>query len=126
MLTTSPVTTMLPVQDADRASQFYAETLGLHLRERGQDGTCYFDVGSGSALGLRPLPNVQPSENTALSFEVSDINREISDLEGRGVHFQDFDSGELKTVDHVATMGNERAAWFADSEGNILCLHQVT
>jgi len=30
----------------------------------------------------------------------------------------------LKTTDHVAVMGTEKAAWFADTEGNILCLHE--
>jgi hypothetical protein len=29
-------------------------------------------------------------------------------------------------VDHVATLGNEKAAWFCDTEGNILCVHEMT
>ena len=31
---------------------------------------------------------------------------------------------ELTTVDHVAVMGAEKAAWFKDPTGNVLCLHQ--
>jgi hypothetical protein len=31
----------------------------------------------------------------------------------------------LKTVNHIAELGSERAAWFNDSEGNVLCLHQM-
>jgi catechol 2,3-dioxygenase-like lactoylglutathione lyase family enzyme len=120
------ITTMLPVRDADRASRFYADTLGLHPRETGPDGTRYFEAGHGDAIGLRPLPDANPSENTALSFEVADIDREVAELESRGVRFQDFDTGDLRTENHVATMGNEKAAWFTDSEGNILCIHQVT
>jgi len=46
-------------------------------------------------------------------------------LEDRGVRFQDFEMEGLKTVDHIAQMGKERAAWFNDSEGNVLCLHEV-
>jgi catechol 2,3-dioxygenase-like lactoylglutathione lyase family enzyme len=126
MLTESTITTMLPVRDADRASHFYADTLGLRLRETGPDGTRYFEAGHGDAIGLRPLPDALPSENTALSFEVADIDREVSELEGRGVQFQDYDTDDLKTTNHVATMGNEKAAWFTDTEGNILCIHQVT
>jgi len=125
MLTKSMITTMLPVRDAERASRFYADTLGLQPRETGPDGTRIFDAGRGDAIGLRPLPDAQPSENTALSFEVADIEREVSELERRGVQFQDFDSGDLRTVNHVASMGNEKAAWFTDTEGNILCIHQV-
>ncbi|HET6502496.1 MAG TPA: VOC family protein [Amycolatopsis sp.] len=125
MLRNSAITTMLPARDADRASHFYADTLGLHLTAKSPDGTYYFEAGHGDAIGLRPLPDAQPSDNTAMSFEVSDIAGEVAELEGRGVQFQDFDSGELRTVDHIATLGNEKAAWFADTEGNILCLHEV-
>jgi len=126
MLTKTMVTTMLPVRDTDRASHFYADTLGLHLKTTGQDGTCYFDAGKGDAIGLRPMPEARPSENTMLSFEVVNISKEIADLERRGVRFQDYDSPGLRTENHVATMGNEKAAWFTDTEGNILCLHEVT
>ena len=125
MLTESTITTMLPVRDSDRASHFYADTLGLRSRETGPDGTRYFEAGHGGAIGLRLLPDARPSENTALSFEVADIDREVSELVRRGVQFQDYDSDDLKTANHIATMGDERAAWFTDSEGNILCIHQV-
>lgn len=125
MLTKSPVATMLPVQDSDRAAHFYAGTLGLHETAAGPDGTRYFEVGGGSAIGLRTLPDVRPSENTALSFEVTDITTEVGELQKRGVHFLDYDSDELRTVDHIATMGQEKAAWFTDTEGNYLCLHQA-
>jgi len=125
MLTNSMVTTMLPAKDVERASRFYADTLGLHLRETGPDGTRIFDAGRGDAIGLRPMTDAKPSENTALSFEVADIDREVAELERCGVRFQDFDTGDLRTVNHVATMGNEKAAWFTDTEGNVLCIHQV-
>jgi hypothetical protein len=59
-----------------------------------------------------------------MSFEVDDVTAEIRDLEGRGVVFEDYDLPDLKTVDHVAEMGSERAAWFKDPDGNVLCLHQ--
>lgn len=124
MLTKSTVVTMLPVQDGSRAQRFYTEALGLHEVASSPDGTHYFEVGGGGAIGLRVLPNTTPSENTALSFEVADIAAEIGELEGRGVRFQDFDSDELRTVGHIATMEGEKAAWFTDSEGNTLCLHQ--
>jgi hypothetical protein len=31
----------------------------------------------------------------------------------------------LKTVDGIATMGEEKGAWFKDPEGNILSLGQM-
>ena len=48
----------------------------------------------------------------------------IRRLETRGVVFADYDLPGLKTVDHVCVLGSEKAAWFNDPEGNILCLHE--
>ncbi|MEV6875189.1 VOC family protein [Amycolatopsis sp. NPDC051128] len=124
MLTESTITTMLPVTDSERAGHFYADSLGLKQTGKGEDGTLYF-AAAGGGIGLRPMPAGAQSENTALSFEVGDLSSEISALESHGVRFQDFEMEGLKTVNHIAEMGNERAAWFNDSEGNVLCLHQV-
>lgn len=126
MLTKAMTTTMLPVSDMDRAARFYGETLGLHQRATGADGSVVFDAGNGDAIGLLPAEPGAQGKHTALSFEVSDVAAEIRELESRGVRFADYDLPDLKTVDHIAEMGNERAAWFSDSEGNILCIHEVT
>lgn len=48
----------------------------------------------------------------------------IRELEGRGVVFDDYDLPGLKTVDHVCVLGAEKAAWFKDTEGNCLCIHE--
>ncbi|MEV7037313.1 VOC family protein [Amycolatopsis sp. NPDC051061] len=124
MLTESTITTMLPVTDSERAGHFYADCLGLKQTGKGEDGTLYFAAAAG-AIGLRTMPAGAQSQNTALSFEVSDLSAEVRTLEDRGVRFQDFELEDLKTVDHIAEVGNERAAWFTDSEGNVLCLHEV-
>ncbi|MEV4598784.1 VOC family protein [Amycolatopsis sp. NPDC049253] len=124
MLTDSTITTMLPVSDATRAARFYADSLGLAPVNTGEDGTQYFAAGAGT-IGLRLMPEGAQSPNTALSFEVVDLPAEMTLLERRGVQFQDVDVEGLKTVDHVAQVGQERAAWFSDSEGNVLCLHEI-
>jgi len=123
MLTKAPTTTMLPVTDMDRAARFYGDTLGLEQRATTPDGGRVFAAGS-DAIGLLPAEPGAQSGHTVLSFEVDDIEAEIRDLEGRGVTFADYDTSDLKTVNHIADMGGEKAAWFADSEGNILCIHQ--
>ncbi|MET7991341.1 VOC family protein [Amycolatopsis sp. NPDC005232] len=124
MLTDSTITTMLPVSDATRAAHFYTDSLGLAPVTTGEDGTQYFAAGAGT-IGLRLMPEGVQSPNTALSFEVVDLPAEMTVLERKGVRFQDVDVEGLKTVDHVAQVGHERAAWFSDSEGNVLCLHEM-
>ena len=118
------VAMMLPVTDVDRARTFYSESLGLDYSGTNDEGSAMYALDGGSSLVLLPRPDSHPSESTAMSFDVDDITSEIGDLEGRGVVFEDYDLPELKTVDHVAVMGSEKAAWFKDPDGNVLCLHQ--
>jgi catechol 2,3-dioxygenase-like lactoylglutathione lyase family enzyme len=120
----SGVALMLPVTDVDRATRFYEKSLGLELTGTNEEGSALFAVGSDAQLVLLPRPESRPSESTAMSFEVDDIAAEIRDLEERGVAFEDYDLPRLTTVDHVCEFGTEKAAWFKDPDGNVLCLHE--
>jgi hypothetical protein len=55
---------------------------------------------------------------------VDDITAEVRDLESRGVAFEDYDLPGLHTVEHICVLGAEKAAWFKDPDGNILCIHE--
>ena len=123
-LTHSTVAMMLPVTDVDRARTFYTESLGLEYAGTNDEGSAMYALDGGTQLVLLPRPDARPSESTAMSFDVDDITAEIGELEGRGVTFEDYDLPDLKTVDHVCVMGSEKAAWFKDPDGNVLCLHQ--
>jgi catechol 2,3-dioxygenase-like lactoylglutathione lyase family enzyme len=125
-LTDSVVAVMLPVGDVARAQEFYETSLGLPHDSTSPGGEVMFRLSGGHHLALRPLPDVHPSPNTALSFEVGDIAAEIADLESRGVRFEDYDQPDFTTVDHVFDDGTMKAAWFLDPDGNILCLHQLS
>jgi len=124
-LTHSTIAMMMPVTDVDRARTFYSESLGLDYTGTNDEGSALYALDGGSTLVLLPRPDSRPSESTAMSFEVDDLAAEINDLEQRGVVFEDYDLPDLKTVDHVAVMGGEKAAWFKDPDGNVLCLHQA-
>jgi hypothetical protein len=49
----------------------------------------------------------------------------MADLRNRGVTFEEYDFGELKTVDGLADFGAAKAAWFKDSEDNTFELSEV-
>jgi len=55
---------------------------------------------------------------------VAKFEAEIADPKSRGVVFEDYDFPDLRTVDHVCVPGSEKAAWFKDTEGNLLCIHE--
>lgn len=124
MLTKSHITTILPVRQMERARRFYEEQLGLMPLGMHDDGSCVMRCSDGGTVSLMPKPEGTKAEHTALSFEVDNIDAEIRDLEGRGVKFEDYDLPGLKTMNHVFTTTDEKAAWFTDPEGNILCIHQ--
>lgn len=123
MLFDSAVTTMLPVKDMDRARKFYEGSLGLTPGGFKPDGKFVYAVG-GSTLALFPKPEGTKADHTAISFRVADIGAAIKQLKSAGVVFEDYDFPGLKTVDHVCVLGAEKAAWFMDTEGNCLCIHE--
>ncbi len=122
-LTESSVSVMLPVTEPERARAFYADRLGLPYLGVDEEGGQRFRL-AGGGLVLRPGPPGAQSGHTAMSFEVADLRAEIRDLEAAGVLFEDYDTPQLRTVDHVWTGAEEQAAWFQDPDGNMLCLHQ--
>ena len=124
MLENAPMTTILPVIDMQRARGFYENKLGLKPVGLKPDGKFVYATGSGAVLALFPKDGGTKADHTAISFQVRDIAAAIKELKAAGVTFEDYDFPGLKTVDHVCVLGAEKAAWFKDTEGNYLCLHE--
>ncbi len=64
------------------------------------------------------------ADHTVATFEISNIEDEVSTLRGKGVDFEGY-MPEIKTQNGIARQGSVKAAWFKDSEGNILCIHKT-
>lgn len=116
-------TCILPVKDMARAREFYGQRLGLEVVGGKPDGKFVYRCG-GTEIALFPKPEGTQARHTALSFRVERIDAAVATLKARGVSFADYDLPGLKTVEHVCVLGSEKAAWFEDTEGNILCLHE--
>jgi predicted enzyme related to lactoylglutathione lyase len=124
MLASAPVTTILPVMDMKRARSFYETKLGLKAVGFKPDGKFVYECGGGAVIALFPKEGGTKADHTAVSFQVKDIGAAIKELKSSGVVFEDYDFPGLKTVDHVCVLGAEKAAWFKDTEGNYLCIHE--
>ena len=122
-LSASRVTCILPVKDMQRARRFYEGGLGLEAIGEKPDGKFVYHC-RGTEVALFPRAEGTLATHTALSFQVDDIGTAVAALKARGVVFADYDLPGLKTVEHVCVLGAEKAAWFEDTEGNILCLHE--
>jgi catechol 2,3-dioxygenase-like lactoylglutathione lyase family enzyme len=131
VLKDSDIATRLPAQDLERARRFYAEKLGLEPVEERPGGLRY--DGRSGVFALFQSAGKPSGEHTQMAFEVDDIDAVVAELRRRGVVFEDVDVPGLRTVDGIADVqGNypsaggigERAAWFRDSEGNLLGVGQ--
>ena len=123
-LRSAPMTVILPVRDLARARGFYERSLDLEPAGARPDGKFCYRCANGTVLALFPKPEGTKAEHTAVSFAVDDIVSAIEGLKQRDVTFHDYDLPGFRTVDHVCVLGSEKAAWFSDTEGNILCIHE--
>jgi catechol 2,3-dioxygenase-like lactoylglutathione lyase family enzyme len=115
---------MLPASDFERAKQWYADKLGLKPIDESPAGADY-QCADGSGFSVYPSEFAGTNQATAMGWLVSDISTEIDDLKANGVTFEEYDFPGLKTEGGVAELApDEKAAWFKDSEGNILAIFQ--
>jgi tRNA-Thr(GGU) m(6)t(6)A37 methyltransferase TsaA len=121
------VATRLPAQDLERARRFYSEKLGLEPVEERPGGLLY-KVGTGE-FALYASAGAPSGEYTQMGWEVDDLESTVAELRERGLELEEYDIPGLTTVDGIADVtGNypskggigERAAWFRDSEGNLV------
>jgi len=131
MLASGGVATRLPAQDLERARAFYAEKLGLAPIEERPGGLLYRCARG--EFAMFQTDGAASGSHTQMAWEVDDIDAAVSQLKARGVVFENYAVPDLTTVDGIAEVaGNypskggigERAAWFKDSEGNLLAIGQ--
>jgi catechol 2,3-dioxygenase-like lactoylglutathione lyase family enzyme len=115
---------LIPVDDLDRAVAFYQDTLGLtgeptaggYRLHAAAGSVLYFLQGTGDAGTARwPLA----------SFETADIEAVLDDFARRGIALYrdipfDLDERGISSTDGM------RVAWFADPDGNLLTIFELT
>ncbi len=110
------------VDDLDKASKFYGETLGLRVSEMPEGLS--LELAGGGAGFIYSKPNHSPASFTILNFRVPDIDEAVGKLKQLGVLFETY-QGEIKTDEKDIFRGAAGAkgpniAWFKDPAGNIL------
>ncbi|MDN5780460.1 MAG: VOC family protein [Luteimonas sp.] len=123
MLQNHPMYAYLPANDVARARRFYEDTLGFTPGAELSGGVSY-EFGNGTACFLYPTPNAGTSKASQAFWDVDDIEREVADLKARGVRFEHYDIPDAQVDGEIFTADGARAAWFEDSEGNILAVIQ--
>ena len=121
MLGRANATPMIAVKDLDRARKFYEETLGLKAKEE-MSGEVLTVQSGDTPITVYRSEFAGTNKATALTFEVDDIDKEVSELKGKGIFFEHYDLPGLKQQGDLHVAEGFKTAWFKDPDGNILSL----
>lgn len=112
--------TLYPVENMQRARQFYEKTLHLIPGSISAEGAWVeYDLPDGGCFALTTLATgVKPSSNAggSIAFEVENLDPLLEQLKSAGVTFK---------LESFSTPVCKMAV-ILDSEGNALTLHQLT
>jgi catechol 2,3-dioxygenase-like lactoylglutathione lyase family enzyme len=123
----SPFVATLPAHDINRAVRWYEEKLGLKpIMDLGNAGQMYRT--GGTLWMIYQTPSAGTGEHTLGGWPVDNIDETMAELRAKGVVFEDYDMGDAgpTTENGVARdPDGGAAAWFKDSEGNVIALNQM-
>ena len=124
MLADSNAVATLAVKDIEVAREFYEGTLGLQPAERqSSDPTAVFYRSGGSSVLVYQSQFAGTNQATAASFGVGDdLEAVVGELKAKGVSFEHYDVPGFSRDGDVHSIGEIKAAWFKDPDGNILNL----
>jgi catechol 2,3-dioxygenase-like lactoylglutathione lyase family enzyme len=114
---------MLAASDIPRARAWYTDRLGLEPRHVIDGDELVYWQGA-TRFSIYATPSAGSAKNTVAVWRVDNLRAEMDELRARGVVFEDEIIGDVKTVDglYADPDGDELAAWFLDSERNVLGL----
>ena len=122
MLQKSPMYAYIPAKDLGRARRFYEQKLGFQPKVEIGGGVVY-DCAGGTSCFLYPTPNAGTSQASQAFWQVADIESEVAELKKRGVVFEDYGMPG-QDANGIVNEGGAKAAWFKDTEGNIMAVIQ--
>ncbi|WP_324274152.1 VOC family protein [Blastococcus brunescens] len=125
MLSDSRVEANIPASDLDRARDFYSDKLGLTPRREFGGEALAYETAGGTRFNVYRTAYAGKAEHTIAQWHVADVESEVRALKAKGVEFEIYDMPGVEWNGEIAMMpGMGRAAWFRDSEGNILCVDE--
>ena len=121
MLGNAEIVATLPAVDLERARGFYEGTLGLKVERIDPSPGILFRAGGGTAVYVYQR-GATKADHTVASFIVDDVEAAVKELQAKGVVFDDLEipAAGIKTVNGIAVMGDMKASWFHDPEGNTI------
>ena len=122
MLADKDVQATVAVKSLDAAKRFYEGALGLKRTGGNETGALMYKCGS-STLLVYESQFAGTNKATAATWTIDgDLDAEVRALKGKGITFERYDFPDVRHDGDVHVMGDMRAAWFKDPDGNILAL----
>ena len=123
MLGSINIVAFVPTKDAEKARGFYEGVLGLRFVK--DDGFALVLDANGILVRVAKVqPQFTPASFTILGWQVTDIEKMVAGLQGRGVTFERFGFFEQDKLGIWTAPTGEKVAWFKDPDGNILSVSQ--
>jgi catechol 2,3-dioxygenase-like lactoylglutathione lyase family enzyme len=120
MLGDKTVVATIAVKDIEAAQKFYEGILGLTRTEDDDPGGVMYKSGE-SYLFVYASDYAGTNKATSASWGVGeDIESVVSELEAKGIKFETYDLPGATREGAVHVIGDVKAAWFTDPDGNIL------
>lgn len=107
------------INDLAEAKEFYGHTLGLEVSEMPEGLELH--IAGGTGIFMYSKSDHVPATFTILNFLVGNVEEAVAELTKRGVRFEIYKEGRLKTDDRgIFSAGDHKIAWFKDPSGNFL------
>jgi catechol 2,3-dioxygenase-like lactoylglutathione lyase family enzyme len=115
----------LPAQNVERARAFYADKLGLSpYREHAAH--LYYAVG-GTTFIIFPSAGAPSGTHDQLGLIVDDVESTVDLLQSKGVTFESYPARPGATMTNgIMDRGSMKAAWFKDTEGNLISIAEFS
>lgn len=123
MLGDKEVFAMVATKDLAKAKEFYGSTLGLQ-QVGDETGGVMYKSGS-SKIMVYESQYAGTNQATTATWEVDDMETIVEQLKAKGVQFEHYDMPDVEHQGDIHVWGKMKAAWFKDSDGNILGLSSM-
>ena len=111
----------LPARDVERARAFYADKLNLSPFVE-DDGHLFYEL-EGSHFMVYPNGGAASGTHDQIGFVVEDVEATVARLRSNGVIFEEYEPPlGASATDEIMDFGGVKAAWFKDSEGNLISI----
>jgi len=122
MLGSTDIIAFVPTKESGKARSFYEGVLGLRFVS--DDGFALVFNANGIMIRVVRTQHFTPVEHTILGWRVKGIDKIVTRLLEKGVHFERFGFFQQDDLGIWIAPNGDKVAWFKDPDGNTLSISE--